>query len=44
MLYLPRRAAYREWSQPKIEKCVLVNTARKVDPSMPFDIRQNYGI
>lgn len=40
--YLLRRAAHREWNQPKSEKYVVLNKARKVDSSIPFDIKQNY--
>ena len=27
--YLPKRAANREWSQPKRKKCVVVNKAKR---------------
>lgn len=37
--YLPRRAADREWSHPKREKCIAVSEAGRGIPSKPLDSR-----
>jgi hypothetical protein len=39
LIYLPRRAANREWNQPKKEACVVEKEAKNAEPSKLSDLR-----